>query len=89
VSYISDSCDREVNTLGGVPSDKLHRHVAARIREQLRRKKWSGNQLADFAGISRSYAARLLNHDSSPTLAVLRKIAAALDVRIKDLLPDE
>ena len=43
--------------------------------------------LADRAGIGRAHLSRLLNHQQSPTLTTLEKIAEALDVPTRDLLP--
>lgn len=70
-----------------VPPDGLHRQIAARIREHSRRRKMSLNKLADFAGISRSHLGRVLSCKQSPTAATLAKLAAALDVNTRDLLP--
>jgi transcriptional regulator with XRE-family HTH domain len=70
-----------------VPSDALHRHVAAQIRALAERRGMSLNKLADFAGISRSHLGRLLRGAHSPTLEMLAKIAAALDAELRDLLP--
>jgi transcriptional regulator with XRE-family HTH domain len=70
-----------------VPSDAAHRQIAARIRELARRRRWSQNQLADFAGISRAQLSRILTCQQSPTVMTLGKIAAALDVGLRDLLP--
>ena len=48
---------------------------------------WSGNRLADTAGVSRAQLSRLLTLQTSPTIGLLKKIAAALDVDTRDLLP--
>jgi transcriptional regulator with XRE-family HTH domain len=69
-----------------VPS-ALHRRIAASIREHAQRQKISLNKLADFAGISRRHLSRVLSSEQSPTVATLEKIAAALDVGVRDLLP--
>ena len=70
-----------------MPSDALHRHIAARIREHARRRKISLNKLADFAGISRSQLGRVLRCEQAPTTVTLAKLAAALNVNTRDLLP--
>ncbi len=70
-----------------MPKDALHRHVAARIRELAKRRDMSLNKLADFADISRSHLARILNCESSASLSTLRKIAEALGTNTRDLLP--
>ena len=53
----------------------------------MRRRRWSQNKLADFAGISHAQLSRLINCEQSPTVATLGKIAAALDVAVRELLP--
>lgn len=70
-----------------MPSDTIHRYISARVRELTRRRKWSQNQLADFAGLSRSQLSRLMNCQQSPSVATLAKVAAALEVTVKELLP--
>lgn len=70
-----------------MPSDTAHRYLAARVRELAKRRRWSQNQLADFAGISRAQMSRVLNGAQSPTLATVVKIAGALEVGLRELLP--
>jgi len=53
------------------------------------RKAWSVNQLADFAGLARGGVSEILRVKRYPTLRTLLKLAEALDVPVKDLLPDE
>jgi transcriptional regulator with XRE-family HTH domain len=69
-----------------VPS-KLHRQLAATIRGHLTRRGWEQYRLADHAGSGRSHLSRLLNLQQSPTLTTLEKLADALDVSVRDLLP--
>lgn len=66
----------------------LHRRIAASIRERARRQEVSLNKLADFAGISRRHLTRVLVGEQSPTLATLEKIAKALDVKLRELMPE-
>jgi len=70
-----------------VPNDTIHRHIAMRIRALAGRRHWSGNHLADTAGVSRAQLSRLLTQKTSPTIGLLAKIAAALEVHTRDLLP--
>ena len=70
-----------------MPPSALHRRIAASIRDHADRQKVSLNKLADFAGISRRQLARVLSCEQSPTVATLEKIASALDVGVRDLLP--
>lgn len=67
--------------------DALHRYVAARIRALARQRGWSGNQLADFATVGRGYLSDILAGKKSPTVRTLAKLARALDVEARDLLP--
>ena len=58
-----------------------------RIRTLAGHRQWSGNHLADTAGVSRAQLSRLLTLQTSPTIGLLAKIAAALEVHTRDLLP--
>ena len=53
----------------------------------MKRKKWSVNQLADFAGMGRGHMSEIVRAKKSPTVRTLAKIAAALEVSVRDLLP--
>jgi transcriptional regulator with XRE-family HTH domain len=66
--------------------DDLHRELATRLRAAMRKKHWSANQLADFAGVSRGYVSEVLAGKKSPTLRTLAKLAAGLDVSVRDLV---
>ena len=70
-----------------MPNDAVHQHIAMRIRTVARRRNWSGNHLADTAGVSRAQLSRLLTLQTSPTIGLLARIAAALGVHTRDLLP--
>ncbi len=67
--------------------DELHRQLALKIRALARAKHLSANRLADFSGIAHGAMSNVLNGKKSPTLRTLAKIAAALDVKVKDFLP--
>lgn len=69
--------------------DTLHRDLARRIDQAIVRKGWSRNQLADFAGISRGSLSTIMTGASSPTLRTLKKIATALDMETRELIPSE
>lgn len=60
--------------------------VILRIRELAEGKRLSMNRLADFAGFDRGHLSRIMNRKSSPTLRTLKKIAAALEVEVAELL---
>ena len=61
----------------------------ARVRDMAKKRQLSLVKLADFAGLSNAHLGRLLGAKQSATLDTLLKIADALDVQVKDLLPDE
>jgi transcriptional regulator with XRE-family HTH domain len=62
------------------------RDVAMRIKQLRKRKKLSQAALAEAAGISRTYLARLETSRQDPTLSTLEKLAKALGVRVRTLL---
>jgi transcriptional regulator with XRE-family HTH domain len=68
--------------------DDLHRQVVVRIRALARKRRWSANQLADFAGLGRGFVSEVLAGKKSPTLRTLAKLAAALDVPVRELMPE-
>ena len=69
--------------------DALHRKFVRRVRLLMQRKRLSLNRLADFSGIGRGGLSENLAGKSSPTLRTLGRIAEALDVEVRDLLPDD
>lgn len=69
--------------------DAYHREIAERIKQLLRKRKVSQNVLADLAGVARGQLSAIVNAEQSPTVRTLKKIADALDVGVKALLPDE
>jgi len=68
-------------------SAALRTSVAAKIRELAAARGVSIERLADLAGISRAMLWRVLNGSSSPTLDTLGKLADALGVGARDLMP--
>jgi HTH-type biofilm formation transcriptional regulator len=65
--------------------DDLHRRLARRIDDLRKRKGWSINRLADFAGMSNGYLWKLLHGQKSPTVRMLQRIAGALDTDVPSL----
>jgi len=51
-------------------------------------KGYSVNRLADFSGIGRGRLSEILAGKSSPTLRTLGKLADALEIAVRDLLPE-
>lgn len=66
--------------------DELHQRVADRIREIAERRKLPVTHLPDRAGVGRSHFWDVIAGRSSPTLAWLVRVAAALDVDVAELL---
>jgi transcriptional regulator with XRE-family HTH domain len=62
--------------------------VAERIRHLRKRRGWTQAQLADTAGLSRGYLARLETARQDPTLTTLEALAKALRVKVSRLLDD-
>jgi transcriptional regulator with XRE-family HTH domain len=62
------------------------RDVAMRIKQLRKKRGMSQAALAEAAGISRTYLARLETSRQDPTLSTLEKIAKALKVKTGKLL---
>lgn len=69
--------------------DTLHRRFTRRVRQLMVQKRLSVNRLADFSGIGRGGLSELLAGKSSPTLRTMSRIADALEVSVRDLLPED
>ncbi len=68
--------------------DEINRQLGQRIQQTRRAKSWTQEDLAHHAGLDFSYLNQLENGKRNPSLSTLHKIAAALGVPLKDLLPD-
>lgn len=64
----------------------LAERMAANLRAQRERRKMTQQQLAEKAGISRAYLARLETARQEPRLGVLDRLARALRVKAARLL---
>lgn len=69
--------------------DALHRKFSKRVRELMVRRHLSINRLADFSGMGRGRVSEILSGKTSPTLRTLGKLADALEVPVRELLPEE
>ncbi len=76
----------KVNTVTSTV-DEFHRGIAKRIKALAARKKISQNVLADLAVVGRGQMSAILNAKQSPTARTLKKIADALEVDVRELLP--
>ncbi len=59
--------------------------LSKRIRIERERRGLSQQQLADKAGISRGYLARLETARQDPTVGTVEKVARALRIKLADL----
>lgn len=66
--------------------DPLVGRIAARIRTERTRRKWTLAQLADASGVSRAMINRIERGESSPTAVVLGKLSAAFQLSVASLL---
>ncbi|MEU7303927.1 helix-turn-helix domain-containing protein [Streptomyces sp. NPDC007206] len=75
--------------------DPLVGRIAARVRTERERRRWTLAQLADVSGVSQAMISRIERGESSPTAVVLGKLSAAFQLSVASLLalaeetPDE
>ncbi|MFJ9562572.1 helix-turn-helix domain-containing protein [Streptomyces fuscichromogenes] len=66
--------------------DPLVRQIAARVRTERERRRWTLAQLADASGVSPAMISRIERCESSPTAVVLGKLSAAFQLGVASLL---
>ncbi|MGC9540404.1 helix-turn-helix domain-containing protein [Streptomyces sp. UG1] len=66
--------------------DPLVGQIAARIRTERERRRWTLAQLADTSGVSQAMISRIERGESSPTAVVLGKLSAAFQLSVASLL---
>ncbi|MGJ5755925.1 helix-turn-helix domain-containing protein [Streptomyces puniciscabiei] len=66
--------------------DPLVGRIAARVRTERERRRWTLAQLADVSGVSPAMISRIERGESSPTAVVLGKLSAAFQLSIASLL---
>jgi transcriptional regulator with XRE-family HTH domain len=59
-----------------------------RVARLRRTRQWTQRELAQRSGLSRTYLARIELAQQDPTLGTVRKLAAALEVRMADLIEE-
>lgn len=69
-------------------SARLEERLAARLREVCEARGVPVTHVADRAGVSRSHVWRILAAEQSATLALVQRLAAALEIDPLDLLHD-
>ncbi|EAY65595.1 Helix-turn-helix protein [Burkholderia cenocepacia PC184] len=72
--------------LGGAMSDLIH-HFGATVRKLREARTWSQEQLAEHAGLNRSYVGEIERGEAIASIVTADKIARAFDVSISTLLP--
>lgn len=78
--------DEIIQYIGNMNVDTL---LAKRIRELRKTRGYSLDKLAELSGVSRSMISLIEREETSPTAAVLNKLADALDVTLASLFSDE
>ncbi|MEV0170978.1 XRE family transcriptional regulator [Streptomyces sp. NPDC050803] len=66
--------------------DPLVGQIAARVRIERERRRWTLAQLADASGVSQAMISRIERGESSPTAVVLGKLSAAFQLSVASLL---
>ncbi|MFJ9864106.1 helix-turn-helix domain-containing protein [Streptomyces sp. NPDC101165] len=66
--------------------DPLVGQIAARVRTERERRRWTLAQLADASGVSQAMISRIERGESSPTAVVLGKLSAAFQLSVASLL---
>jgi transcriptional regulator with XRE-family HTH domain len=69
----------------GKKNHKSKRLLAANVRRLRRDKEWSQHDLAAEAKVRQALISEIELGDANPTVTSLEKIAAALDVKVKNL----
>jgi transcriptional regulator with XRE-family HTH domain len=64
----------------------VHERLARNLRRLRQDKKWSQEELAHQADIHRTYISDLERCARNPSIAVVERIASALDVKLGELL---
>ncbi|GGN81085.1 XRE family transcriptional regulator [Streptomyces albiflavescens] len=60
--------------------------IAARVRTERERRRWTLAQLAEASGVSQAMISRIERGESSPTAVVLGKLSAAFQLSVASLL---
>ncbi|MFJ8887784.1 helix-turn-helix domain-containing protein [Streptomyces sp. NPDC102402] len=66
--------------------DPLVARIAARVRAERERRRWTLAQLAEASGVSQAMISRIERGESSPTAVVLGKLSAAFQLGIASLV---
>lgn len=64
----------------------IRRKFGQRVRALRRERGWSQEEFADRAGLHRTYVSAVERGVRNPTLTVIERLAAALNISISELL---
>lgn len=67
---------------------KVEKALADILRRERRKKKLSQEKIAILAGVDRSYYSKIERGENKPTLNILFKISAVLEVRLSEIIKD-
>jgi transcriptional regulator with XRE-family HTH domain len=68
--------------------DQVAVEMAARVRAERARRRWTLDELARRSAVSRRLLVQIEHGEANPSLSTLLKLAAALDVTLTDLVAD-
>jgi transcriptional regulator with XRE-family HTH domain len=66
--------------------DSAVAHIGKTLKDKRIRAGFTQQELADASGLTQTTIARIENNHTEPEVSTLRKLAAALDITISDLL---
>ncbi|NUV58416.1 XRE family transcriptional regulator [Streptomyces sp. CAI-85] len=66
--------------------DPLVGQIAARVRTERERRRWTLARLAEISGVSQAMISRIERGESSPTAVVLGKLSAAFQLSVSSLM---
>lgn len=69
--------------------DPIDKRLARHLSEILRSRGLTAEKLAAQAGLHKSFLYRVLKAEKQASLQTLEKLAKALNLRVKDLFPDD
>lgn len=67
---------------------KVEKALADILRRERRKKKLSQEKIAILAGIDRSYYSKIERGENKPTLNILFKISAVLEVKLSEIISE-
>jgi len=77
------------NSLDSLPTDEFLKIVGMRVRAQRSAKSMSRKKLAEVSGVSERYLAQLESGQGNMSIALLRKVTAAVSLSLAKLLSAE